>query len=484
MATFNPAGGQTYNLNSSISSTATSITLSSFAEPVSGVLYTMVLLNTSIMYGTIQPKTSSSEFISFTGITQNADGTATLTGVTRGLAKKYPYTASATFQLPHSGQSPFILSDAPQVFSKYTNKDNDEHVTGLWTFDQTPIGLNPGAVQDASTTVKGIGKVSVAPISPTIPIFVGDNDTRVSPVSLATVTAGEVIALGGSSGTPGTGNEYITKNDVSTAGASSKIVRLSGTAYPAGDGSALTNIKVPSYMRLVSLGANRLSIASTSGGISSSSPIFAMNSPDASTVTCYFYNLDALTSFPYLGGSIAGGNGGVLVTGTGRTAYGAMIGQYLYVIAYDGSANRIHRIDSQAIATAATITVSGTAVSVANIDHPIFTDGTFLYISDGSTATNLLKYSISGTTITYVATISFTSFVATAAAWCDGTNVYQTDGTTLRKWALAGGATSATRTTVQGAANGILGISGNSTLVFSSLADAAGNLGLIPTTKL
>lgn len=33
---------------------------------------------------------------------------------------------------------------------------------------------------DASTSIKGIGKVSVAPVSATIPIFVGDNDTRVT----------------------------------------------------------------------------------------------------------------------------------------------------------------------------------------------------------------------------------------------------------------------------------------------------------------
>lgn len=35
-----------------------------------------------------------------------------------------------------------------------------------------------GAVPDASTTVKGASKLSVAPVSPTNPIAVGDNDTR------------------------------------------------------------------------------------------------------------------------------------------------------------------------------------------------------------------------------------------------------------------------------------------------------------------
>lgn len=186
---YNPAGGSTYNLNSSISSTATTITLSSFTEPVSGTPYTMVLLNTNIAFATIAPRTSSSEFISFTNIVQNGDGTATLTGVTRGLAKKYPFTEDVTFKLPHSGQSQFILSDAPQVWTEYPAKANDEDITGLWNFEQTPTGLNPGAVPDASDSVKGITELSVPAVSPTTPIAVGDNDPRITkPVSCVLFT--------------------------------------------------------------------------------------------------------------------------------------------------------------------------------------------------------------------------------------------------------------------------------------------------------
>ncbi len=129
---YNPAGGKTYNLSGSISSTATSFTLSSFLEPVTNTPYTMALLNTQIAFGTLGPKTSSSEFISFTGITQNVNGTATITGVTRGLAKKYPFTTDSAYKLPHSGQTPFILSDAPQVFNEYGVLANDEVIGGQW----------------------------------------------------------------------------------------------------------------------------------------------------------------------------------------------------------------------------------------------------------------------------------------------------------------------------------------------------------------
>ena len=142
MSTYFPAGLQTYNLQSSISSTQTTITLTSFKVPVSGADVTMSLMNTSVAFGTIAPKTTQSEFISFTGITQNADGTATLTGVTRGLDRTYPLTTNATFKLPHAGASQFIISDAPQVFNKYSVIENAETITGLKTF---PGGGDPAA---------------------------------------------------------------------------------------------------------------------------------------------------------------------------------------------------------------------------------------------------------------------------------------------------------------------------------------------------
>lgn len=220
---YNPAGGQNYALNSSISSTVTEITLTSFTEPVSDTPYTMSNLNTDIAYGTIAPGTSSSEFISFTGITQNDDGTATLTGVTRGLAKKYPFTQDETFQLPHSGQSVFILSDAPQVFVKFASLENDQSFTGVNTFEQGPLvptpvsgteaankdyvdGVAIAGAPNASNSTKGITKLSVAAVDPAQPIAVGDNDSRIP-------TTDQTAALAGVLGTPNASNPFETKDD-------------------------------------------------------------------------------------------------------------------------------------------------------------------------------------------------------------------------------------------------------------------------------
>ncbi len=236
---FRTMSGQGFTLGSSISSTQTTILLTSFLVPVSGTPITMATMGTIIAYGTLAPGTSTAELISFTGVTQNADGTATLTGVTRGLDKEYPYTTVIGFKQPHAGQTIFILSDAPQVFNEYPAKRNDETITGQFTFPQsgTASAAVAGAVYaaptndiefatkkyvdeiaiagspNASTTVKGIGKVSVAPVSPTSPIFVGQNDPKVPPVDTSTMTSGQVAALLGNNTdvAVGSGNKYVTQ---------------------------------------------------------------------------------------------------------------------------------------------------------------------------------------------------------------------------------------------------------------------------------
>ncbi len=193
MSKFAPFGGTTYNLNSSISSTQTSITLSSFLEPVTGTPYTMILINSDIAYGTIAPKTTQSEFISFTGITQNADGTALLTGVTRGLAKKYPFTSDSAYKLPHSGQTQFIISDAPQVFNKYVSLEDAETITGLKTFPGGGNASAPvsGTVYSAPTNdLEYSSKKYVDTVAGGIAI---DNAIVVSGTAGANLTAGWVI---------------------------------------------------------------------------------------------------------------------------------------------------------------------------------------------------------------------------------------------------------------------------------------------------
>ncbi len=72
---------------------------------------------------------------------------------------------------------------------------------------------------DATTSTKGIGRVSVAPASASIPIFVGDNDPRVP-------TQNENDAMSGNSGTAvSSSNKLVDAADAATTSTASKIVR-------------------------------------------------------------------------------------------------------------------------------------------------------------------------------------------------------------------------------------------------------------------
>ena len=153
LGAFNPAGGTTYRLQASIGTTDATIKLSSFKNR-SSIPLTMTLLATDIGYGTLSPQTTRSEFVSFSGITQNADGTATLTGVSRGLSDISPFTASTTLRQAHPGQSVFILSDSPQLFEEYAKRRTDISISGLWTFTNNPVSTAGNATSSTQLTTK------------------------------------------------------------------------------------------------------------------------------------------------------------------------------------------------------------------------------------------------------------------------------------------------------------------------------------------
>lgn len=194
LAVYNPTGGGTYRLQTSAGSADTTIRLSSFKEPVSNNAYTMAYMNTSVVCGTLDPQTTRSEFISFTGITQNSDGSAILTGVTRGLERSYPYAASTTFRQAHPAQSVFIISDAPCLFNQYGIKQNDETLTGYWNAP-TPLSTDNIATKGYVDNLVNGGTVSNARV--VVPGTAGE-----------TLAAGDIVALRKSDG-----EWYLADND-------------------------------------------------------------------------------------------------------------------------------------------------------------------------------------------------------------------------------------------------------------------------------
>jgi hypothetical protein len=102
---------------------------------------------------------------------------------------------------------------------------------------------------NASSTIKGISKLTVDPVSSSNPLAVGDNDPRVP-------TANQIAALAGTSGTaPSGSNKLVDNNDTATSGAN-KVLRLDGSGkLPALDGSQLTNVSgVSALLQAVTAG--------------------------------------------------------------------------------------------------------------------------------------------------------------------------------------------------------------------------------------
>lgn len=136
---------------------ATSISLTSLTDIYGNVL-TMADFG-SAGYITLEPNTTNEEAALFTGITANANGTYTLTGVQTVLAKS-PYTASSGLTRPHAGGTSVVVSDSSAFWSTFANKQNNETITGSWTFNTAPVALS---ATPASTTALGNVKLSVAP---------------------------------------------------------------------------------------------------------------------------------------------------------------------------------------------------------------------------------------------------------------------------------------------------------------------------------
>lgn len=160
-----PIAGTTYTLSGSgISSSATSITLSTLTLTQTGQKLLDADFSTTF-YVTLEPgNRTRQEVVSCTTVVQNAAGTATLSGCSRGLSPITPYTASTTLQFAHSGGSQIIFSNPPQLYNQFTAKANDETITGIWAFP-TPTAsteaatkgyVDGGILAGAATSTEGV----------------------------------------------------------------------------------------------------------------------------------------------------------------------------------------------------------------------------------------------------------------------------------------------------------------------------------------
>lgn len=192
---------------------ATSITLKSF-ESIDGVPLTMAMFGT-IGYGTLEPGNGAQEEqISFTGVSQNANGTATLSGVKTVLFVS-PYTETSGLSKTHPGSSSFVISNTAGFYEQFGHLANDEVIAGFWeapdpitaqglvTRDWILALINGGAISTDSIIVTGTaGETLVAGNL----VYLKSSDGRWWKTDADTAATVENVTLGISQGAGTAGN--------------------------------------------------------------------------------------------------------------------------------------------------------------------------------------------------------------------------------------------------------------------------------------
>ncbi|MEK7578671.1 MAG: hypothetical protein AAB456_03075, partial [Patescibacteria group bacterium] len=136
-------GGELYYLSGSgVSATQTTVDLTKFgySQP-DGTYFKFGMEHFgSLGCGTLEPGVNKKqEFVSFTGVTQNANGTTQLTGATRGLERFPDYNASSTLRTSHAGGTKFVISNSPPCFyESYANRTASTTITTRWNFFTLP----------------------------------------------------------------------------------------------------------------------------------------------------------------------------------------------------------------------------------------------------------------------------------------------------------------------------------------------------------
>lgn len=288
----------------------TSMTLQSFVTIPDGsgvsIPITMDMFG-SKGFGTLEQGRPREEQISFTGIVQNPDGTATLTGI-KNVLFEYPYTETTGFGKSHAGSVFFVISNNPGLYNSFGNKLNEETIEEKWTFpsiagDNRPVisadtdailatelitkgELNraiqatylPPTVVSVSSGTTGLVTATSLTISHTIPAGTTDGCTFVTietqqDVAVSSVLYGASPLTQEASETRVTGNlrTEVWRLLNPSAGTANIVITTSGTAYITGHVITMETVNQSTPVEAVSTGANGSS-TSVSDTITTTTP--------------------------------------------------------------------------------------------------------------------------------------------------------------------------------------------------------------------
>lgn len=169
------------------------------------------------------------EMVLCDNITQNANGSATIDVATDGrhLDAIVPFDGYAT-GLDFGASAEVVNGNDPYTMWQ---------ITKVYA-DALAIAGSP----DSSTSTKGIGRVSVAPVAPATPIFVGDNDPRVPTTgekAFLSATTGMILAYAGTAEPTGF---FLCNGQAISRVTYATLFALIDTTYGAGDGVNTFNV--------------------------------------------------------------------------------------------------------------------------------------------------------------------------------------------------------------------------------------------------
>lgn len=214
----------------------------------------------SFAYGTLEPGNSTQEeAVIFTGITQNANGTATLTGVS-SIGFKQPYTLTSGIQKTHAGASKFILSNDAAFYNNLVLYMNSIAGAGAANASTTVKGIVQGATSSQINSGTPTGSTgAILAVTPDALAASNYGTSNIPPSGLISMFGGSSTPIGW----------LLCDGSAVSRSTDANLFSVISTTYGAGDGS--TTFNVPDLRSRVVVGTGSgtkvLTFASLSGNI-------------------------------------------------------------------------------------------------------------------------------------------------------------------------------------------------------------------------
>lgn len=222
-------------LYSSESSTAITMIITPVPVDLDGTALTMSDFGSNPTV-TVDPGVSGYEEIeSFTGLVNNGNNTATLTGLTRDYKSKYPYTTGTTgFQ--HGAGATVVFSNNPQLYNRLATLENDQTVTGITSFNIPPILNDTNATSTAQAASRAFVVGTAFGTTP-VQVSAGGTGATSFPANTFLFYSGAGTALSASS-SPMIGYLIATSTATSSIGGA---LNVNGTGTSTITGPAVVN---------------------------------------------------------------------------------------------------------------------------------------------------------------------------------------------------------------------------------------------------